>query len=172
MRSLPRIDRRPRRWSIRPESRLRCGSASNSSPTRTQCIPGTWRRSPVHRRGAPVGCSAGTSRREPCAADFKHSLPGLVNDVDLLRRLDDFPGSDEAPGNDQAVTRRYRYGVADGVCNDAGTLQDLAILLLGVGDAPFADLAAPDTGEELSADVGVVLPDALFGIAGDQLLAG
>jgi hypothetical protein len=90
---------------------------------------------------------------------------GLVDDVDLLRRLDDFPGTDEAPGHDHAVTGRNGHGIAGGVGNDADTLQDLAILLLGVGDAPFADLAAPQSGEELSAGVGVMLPDALLGIA-------
>src|ERR1700733_461369 len=100
------------------------------------------------------------------------SLSGLVDDVDLLGRLDNFPGANKAPGNDHAVTRRDGHGVAGGVGNNADSLQDLAVLLLGVGDVPFANLAAPQPGEELSAGVGVVLPHALAGIARDQLLTG
>src|ERR1035441_8297314 len=124
-----------------------------------------------------IGCaSAGVASRMPgrnitAGASRRHSFAGLVDDIDLRRRLDHLPGADETPGNDHAVARRQRGRIAGGVDDDAAPLQNLAILLLGIGDAPLADLAAPDAGEEFSTGVDIVLPDALPGIASDQLVA-
>src|ERR1700722_6369855 len=63
-----------------------------------------------------------------CASGCALLLTGLIDDVDLLRRFDHFPGSDEASGNDHAVASRDRHDITGMVGNDAGSLKYLAIL--------------------------------------------
>src|SRR5690349_18832194 len=100
-----------------------------------------------------------------------HSLgAALKKGVELGAVLDDFPGSLEAGGYDEALAGAELPAVSLRVLEDDATARQAAELRLGVPDAPFAARARPATAVELLARVGEVVGDHLAGRAFDQAI--
>ena len=85
-------------------------------------------------------------RLEKCIVRSKHVRLGFVDDIDLSCALDHLPGAGKTPGNHEALANGHDLCIALGVRQNTYTFQNLAVLLFGVGDTPFALLALPDSG--------------------------
>src|SRR5262249_50053844 len=96
----------------------------------------------------------------------------FIDDVELPGLLYDLLCLNKPPGNDETISCPYGDGVARGIRDDIDALQDLAILLRRVGNAPFADFVLLGIREKLPADIGVLLLGRLPGVALDELLCG
>src|SRR4051812_16190425 len=76
---------------------------------------------------------------------------GLVDDVELRRRLEHFPPAREAGRNDEGVARLEGPLPAARVCDADAAARDVAELVLGVAHSPATRRAFPHAGEEPSA---------------------
>jgi hypothetical protein len=96
----------------------------------------------------------------------------LINGVEFLSGLDDFPGPGEA--------RRRQEGVASAehclgtvvAANDDDTFKDVAELRFGEDDAPSAWFAAPDTAIESAVGTLKEVLSALHWISGNDAIVG
>jgi hypothetical protein len=79
-----------------------------------------------------------------------------------------FPGARESAGNNERLTCGHRHRIARCVGDNACPLKDFAILLFGIGNSPFPDFAAPDARKETFAGIGLVHPEGLLWITGNQ----
>ncbi len=96
----------------------------------------------------------------------------LEDHVDLAAGFQHFPGAAETGRDDEAVAAAHGFGVALGVTDDRHALQDFAVFVFAVVDRPLPWRAFPDAAVELAARAGVVVGDALRGVAGEDFLGG
>jgi hypothetical protein len=158
-------------WSRSWQSRPRCAPAVQLQPSPCfDVLPGHV----GDRRRVSGGCQSYSSGRNitPCASGCAFSRTGLVDDVDLPASARRLPRCRRSPrGTTTLSPADTVVALPAASAMMLVALQDLAILLLGVGDvATCRPRSCQTPAKNLPLAVGVVLPDALPGIAVDQLV--
>src|SRR6185369_11526728 len=95
---------------------------------------------------------------------------GFVDHVELCGRLEAFPRARKTCGDHEGIAGIEDPLSSRRVCDADASASDVAVLVLGVADAPATRRAFPDAAEEAPAAVAEVVARRVLGIAREQAI--